>query len=44
MRALFIIRNNPPKGLTEQAKWSRSFNDFVQSCLRVEVSERLTAT
>jgi serine/threonine kinase 4 len=44
VRAMFVIRNNPPKGLTDPSKWSLEFTSFVQSCLKVEVSERPTAS
>lgn len=41
---MFVIKSNPPQGLTEPGKWSREFNDFVTSCLKVNVSERPTAS
>ncbi|CAK91506.1 unnamed protein product (macronuclear) [Paramecium tetraurelia] len=43
VRAMFAIKNNPPQGLTNPEKWSKEFNDFVKSCLRVQVSERPSA-
>jgi serine/threonine kinase 4 len=44
VRAMFVIRNNPPKGLSDTSKWSTEFVSFVQSCLKVEVSERPSAS
>ncbi|CAD8147617.1 unnamed protein product [Paramecium octaurelia] len=43
VRAMFAIKNNPPQGLTNPEKWSKEFNDFVKSCLKVQVSERPSA-
>lgn len=44
VRAMFVIRTNPPKGLSDESKWSKDFVNFVKSCLQVEVSDRPTAS
>ena len=43
VRAMFVIKNNPPTGLTNQSQWSESFNDFVKKCLTVDPHKRPTA-
>ena len=43
VRALFVIKNHPPEGLTESEKWSFEFNDFVHKCLIVDPNKRPTA-
>lgn len=32
IRALFVIQNKPPTGLTDPSLWSPEFNDFVKKC------------
>lgn len=44
VRAMFVIKSNPPQSLTDPEKWSKDFNDFVSSCLRINVDERPSAT
>jgi len=36
VRAMFCIKNNPPKGLSDENKWSELFNAFVKKCLTVD--------
>eukprot|EP01104_Vermistella_antarctica_P013619 TRINITY_DN4153_c0_g1_i1.p1 TRINITY_DN4153_c0_g1~~TRINITY_DN4153_c0_g1_i1.p1 ORF type:complete len:448 (-),score=126.98 TRINITY_DN4153_c0_g1_i1:8-1351(-) len=43
MRAIFMIPNRPPPSLTESAKWSDEFNDFVARCLTKNPDSRPTA-
>ena len=43
IRAMFVIKNNPPRGLTQPEKWSPQFNNFVQRCLTINPKERPTA-
>lgn len=42
-RAMFVIKNNPPRGLSEPHKWSREFNAFISRCLIVDPKDRPTA-
>ena len=46
VRAMFMIKNNPPKGLTKPEKWSQDFQLFVEKCLLLdpEVAYLLIAT
>lgn len=43
VRAMFVIKNNPPNSLTQPHKWSREFNAFVKRCLTIEPKERPNA-
>ena len=43
IKAMFVIKNNPPQGLTEPAKWSAEFNDFVKKCLTLDPKKRPSA-
>lgn len=43
IRAMFVIKSNPPKGLTNPDKWSTEFNNFVKRCLTVDPKRRPTA-
>jgi serine/threonine protein kinase len=42
MRAIFLIPSKPPPKLTDPAKWSNEFNDFIKCCL-VKVGHRCHA-
>eukprot|EP01017_Pseudomicrothorax_dubius_P012797 TRINITY_DN15424_c0_g1_i2.p1 TRINITY_DN15424_c0_g1~~TRINITY_DN15424_c0_g1_i2.p1 ORF type:complete len:513 (-),score=63.97 TRINITY_DN15424_c0_g1_i2:110-1648(-) len=42
LRAMFVIKNRPPRGLTDPSKWSSDFASFVESCLNVNPQERPT--
>jgi serine/threonine protein kinase len=44
MRAIFMIPSRPPPTLTEPAKWSASFNEFVTVCLTKDPKARPSAT
>ena len=43
LKAMFVIRQKPAKGLTQPEKWSEEFNKFVQKCLIVDPKQRPTA-
>ena len=43
IKAMFVIKNNPPQGLSEPNKWSNEFNDFVRKCLTLDPKKRPTA-
>lgn len=43
LRALMLIVNNPPRGLTKPEKWSDEYNSFVKSCLILDPDKRPTA-
>ena len=34
------IIESPPKGLSNPSKWSKTFNDFISSCLNVDKNKR----
>lgn len=36
VRAMFMIKNTPPTGLTKPENWSEEFNNFVKKCLTIE--------
>jgi serine/threonine kinase 4 len=42
-RAMFLIKEKPPRGLTKPDKWSPEFNNFIQRCLIVDPKKRPTA-
>lgn len=42
-RAMFAIKSNPPKGLSNPAKFSKEFNDFVSKCLTIDPKTRPTS-
>jgi serine/threonine protein kinase len=41
---MFVIKNNPPHGLTKPDLWSADFNAFVNRCLTVDPQKRPSAT
>ena len=43
LRAMFLIPEQPPQGLTQPEKWSKEFNNFVGKCLTVDNKRRPTA-
>ena len=43
VRAMFVIKNNPPNQLSEPLKWSREFNNFVKRCLIIDPKDRPSA-
>eukprot|EP01087_Luapelamoeba_hula_P012095 TRINITY_DN3361_c1_g1_i2.p1 TRINITY_DN3361_c1_g1~~TRINITY_DN3361_c1_g1_i2.p1 ORF type:complete len:393 (+),score=67.38 TRINITY_DN3361_c1_g1_i2:123-1181(+) len=43
MRAIFMIPSRPPPRLTEPAKWSKDFSDFVAKCLTKDPADRPSA-
>ena len=43
IRAMFVIQNNPPQGLTQPERWSADLNRFVQRCLTLNPKERPSA-
>ncbi|OHT15455.1 Serine/threonine-protein kinase pakC [Tritrichomonas foetus] len=43
MRALYLIVVNGVKGLSDRDFWSKEFNNFVDSCLKVEPAKRPSA-
>ena len=40
---MFVIKNNPPTGLTNPEQWSSEFNNFVSKCLTVDPQKRPNA-
>jgi serine/threonine kinase 4 len=40
---MWVIRNNPPQGLSQPNKWSPEFNSFVKRCLIIDPKERPNA-
>jgi hypothetical protein len=42
-RAMWVIKNNPIKGLHDKYKWSDEFNNFISCCLNSKPELRLTA-
>lgn len=44
LRVIFVIPNRTPPTLTEPAKWSTEFNEFVGLCLRKNPTERPSAS
>ena len=42
-KAMFQIKENPPKGVERPGDWSNEFNEFVARCLEVEVGRRASA-
>ena len=43
IRAMFVIKSNPPEGLTQPEKWSVEFNNFVKKCLTIDPKQRPSA-
>ena len=43
MSALYHIPEKPPPTLKKPAAWSNEFSDFIESCLRKDPEQRLTA-
>ncbi|KAK8798734.1 hypothetical protein WA158_007818 [Blastocystis sp. Blastoise] len=43
IRALFMITGKPASSLSDPAKWSKEFNDFVSCCLQKDPEKRQTA-
>lgn len=43
VRAMFVIQNNPPQGLTQPERWSSDLNRFVERCLTLNPKERPNA-
>ena len=43
MRAIFLIPSKPSPTLTETAKYSHEFNDFIARCLEKDPNTRPTA-
>ena len=43
MRVIFMIPSRPPPTLTNPAKWSDEFNDFIARCLTKDPKKRPTA-
>jgi serine/threonine protein kinase len=43
MRAIFMIPAKPSPKLEDASQWSKSFNDFLELCLKKKHSERPTA-
>ncbi len=43
VRAMFAIKNNPPRGLTLPGNWSSEFNNFVEICLTIDAEQRPSA-
>jgi len=42
-RAMFVISNKPPTGLTDSSAWSKELVDFITKCLRVDTECRPNA-
>eukprot|EP00971_Amphidinium_carterae_P090622 1793979-Amphidinium_carterae.1 len=40
LRAMFVISNKPPAGLSDPSTYSRDFNEFIISCLSVDPASR----
>ncbi len=36
IRAMFMIKNNPPQGLKNPENWSKDFVNFISKCLTVD--------
>lgn len=43
IKAMFVIKNNPPAGLTDPGKWTGEFVDFVKKCLTLDPKKRPNA-
>lgn len=43
IKAMFVIKNNPPSGLSDSSKWTVEFNDFVKKCLTLDPKKRPNA-
>lgn len=43
VRAMFVIKNHPPQGLTNPDQGSYEFKDFIKQCLTIDPDLRPSA-